>query len=349
MVRTLSSTHRRGAKNLPSDVCHPNLYPTAPVLSSLDSSAGSHPTSSRDSSVHADQARFGGTTRSQASCSLACFVAIVTSDVSVAVPALTPASQPSVHEPDPPKTTSSRAAVKANAWLLSSETPSIGVESSACLLAEDCLETLRTRRYASSIEEDFVRLRGLVLTLLSKRAREVFPRRLAPARDPLSSAPEARPERGTSWGPKPEQPDFCRYERTHGQHSYEPSILLRARFATSVRVRQRRPARDFTDSSRCLRPERDQRTGEEPCPLRLSLRSISRPSLSRSSTRRQLPRLRVAVVVNELEECRSVPGTARHATWVAVPKRRLLSAIPAVEVPSFENRGHPVSSLESCS
>jgi len=125
----------------------------------------------------------------RASCSLACFVAIVTSDVSVAVPALTPASQPSVHEPDPPKMTSSRAAVKADAWLLSSETPSIGVESSACLLAEHCLETLRSRRYASSIDEDFFRQRGLVLTLLAKRAREVFPRKLALARDPLSSAP----------------------------------------------------------------------------------------------------------------------------------------------------------------
>lgn len=115
-------------------------------------------------------------------------MAIVTSDVSVAVPALTSASQPSVHEPDPPKTTSSRAAVKADAWLLSSETPSIGVESSACLLAER-LETLRTRRYASSNEEDFFRQRGLVLTLLAKGAREVLPRRLALARDPLSSAP----------------------------------------------------------------------------------------------------------------------------------------------------------------
>lgn len=125
----------------------------------------------------------------------ACSVAIVTSDVSVAVPALTPASQPSVHWPDPPKMTSSRAAVKADAWLLPSETPSIGVDSSACLLAkvallsENRLESLRTRRYASSFDEDFVRQRGLVLTLLAKRAREVFPRRLALARDPLSSAP----------------------------------------------------------------------------------------------------------------------------------------------------------------
>lgn len=51
-------------------------------------------------------------------------------------PLLTPASQPSVHLPDPPKTTSSRAAVKADAWLPSPETPSTGVDSSAYPLAE---------------------------------------------------------------------------------------------------------------------------------------------------------------------------------------------------------------------
>jgi hypothetical protein len=189
LVRTLSSTHRRGAKNLPSDVCHPNPYPSAPVLSSLDFiRALTRPLRGTRRFTPTKPAS-AGPLESHASCSLACFVAIVTSDVSVAVPALTPASQPSVHEPDPPKTTSSRAAVKADAWLLSSETPSIGVESSACLLAEHCLETLRPRRYASSIDEDFFRQRELVLTLLAKRAREVFPRRLALARDPLSSAP----------------------------------------------------------------------------------------------------------------------------------------------------------------
>jgi hypothetical protein len=51
---------------------------------------------------------------------------------------------------------------------------------------------------------------------------------------------------------------------------------------------------------------------------------------------------------NEPEEHWSVTGTARHATWVAAPKRRLFSAIPAGRVPSFEHRGHPVSSRESC-
>lgn len=125
----------------------PNLYPTAPVLSSLDFSTGSHPTSSRDSSVHADQARFGGTARSHVDYSPACSVAIVTSDVSVAVPALTPASQPSVHWPDPPKMTSSRAAVKADAWLLPSETPSTGVDSSACFA---CTKWLPLRRTVSN-------------------------------------------------------------------------------------------------------------------------------------------------------------------------------------------------------
>lgn len=108
-------------------------------------------------------------------------------------PLVTPASQPSVHLPDPPKMTSSRAAVKADAWLPSPETPSTGADSSAYLLAEVALlrgrlESLRSRRYAPSIEDDFFRQRRLVLTLLAKHAREVFPRRLAPAREPLSSA-----------------------------------------------------------------------------------------------------------------------------------------------------------------
>lgn len=116
--------------------------------------------------------------------------------------------------------------------------------------------------------------------------------------------PLTRPEQRTSWGPKPEQPDFCRYESTHGQHPYELSILLRARFATSVRVRCRRPNRDFTESSRCHRPGRDQRPGEEPCLLRLFLRSISRPSLSRSSTRGLRSRSRV---ISSCERARGVP------------------------------------------
>lgn len=108
-------------------------------------------------------------------------------------PLVTPASQPSVHLRDPPKMTSSRAAVKADAWLPSPETPSTGADSSAYPLAEVVLlrrrlESLRSRRYAPSIEDDFFRQRRLVLMLLAKHAREVFPRRLAPAREPLSSA-----------------------------------------------------------------------------------------------------------------------------------------------------------------
>jgi hypothetical protein len=155
-------------------------------------------------------------------------------------PLVTPASQPSVHLLDPPKMTSSRAAVKADAWLLSPETPSTGADSSAYPLAEVAplrgrLESLRPRRYAPSIEDDFFRQRRLVLTLLAKRAREVFPRRLAPAREPLSSAYATSATHIV--GAEARTTDFCRYERTHGQHPYELSILLRARFATSVRVR----------------------------------------------------------------------------------------------------------------
>lgn len=89
--------------------------------------------------------------------------------------------------------TFSRAAVKADAWLPSPETPSTGADSSAYPFAEVVplrrrLESLRSRRYASSIEDDFFRQRRLVLMLLAKHAREVFPRRLALAREPLSSA-----------------------------------------------------------------------------------------------------------------------------------------------------------------
>lgn len=86
--------------DLPSDVCHPiyvlstSLHPCSRRPKKLPDL---HPTSSRDSSVHADQARFGGTTRWVARFSLADLVVIFTSDVSVAVPVpITLASQPSV-------------------------------------------------------------------------------------------------------------------------------------------------------------------------------------------------------------------------------------------------------------
>lgn len=51
---------------------------------------------------------------------------------------------------------------------------------------------------------------------------------------------------------------------------------------------------------------------------------------------------------NELGEVRSTPGIARRATWVAAPKPKVPPAIPAREIPSFEYRGHPVSSPEAC-
>lgn len=91
-VRPLSRDAPEGCQGPSVQRLPPNPYPDSlpPVLSSLEFGTGSHPTSSRDSSVHAGRARFGGTARFRASCSLACLVAIVTSDASVAVPARDP-------------------------------------------------------------------------------------------------------------------------------------------------------------------------------------------------------------------------------------------------------------------
>lgn len=163
------------------------------MLSSLEFGTGFHPTSSRDSSVHAGRARFGGTARFRASCSLARLVAIVTSDASVAVPARDPGLSAERSFAGPAEDDFFPRRRESRRWFLSPETPSTGADSSAYPLAEVALlrgrlESLRLRRYASSIEDDFFRQRRLVLTLLAKDAREVFPRRLAPAREPLSSA-----------------------------------------------------------------------------------------------------------------------------------------------------------------
>lgn len=108
-------------------------------------------------------------------------------------PLVTPASQPSVHLPDPPKMTSSRAAVKARRVVSVTRDAFHRCRFERLPPCGDCLlrgrlESLRSRRYAPSIEDDFFRQRRLVLILLAKHAREVFPRRLAPAREPLSFA-----------------------------------------------------------------------------------------------------------------------------------------------------------------
>lgn len=67
--------------------CLLTLYLSAPVLSTFELLAWARThRAPKDSSVHADVARFGGTARSKASCSLADFVATFASDASVATP-----------------------------------------------------------------------------------------------------------------------------------------------------------------------------------------------------------------------------------------------------------------------
>lgn len=113
LVRDLSSAYLRGTKNLPSDFCHPKtLYPNLhPCSRRPKKHSDSHPTSSRDPSVHADRARFGGTTRARARYSLASLAAIFASDASVAVPARPLGLSTERGSPDPPKMISTRAAV----------------------------------------------------------------------------------------------------------------------------------------------------------------------------------------------------------------------------------------------
>lgn len=100
--------------------------------------------------------------------------------------------------------------------------------------------------------------------------------------------------------------------------------------AASVRVRARRPGLRRAQRARL---ELHDSSSEEPCPLRRSLRPISRPSLSRSSRSRAGLRLATTAL---RDRARGVPehaGISRRAAWVAAPKRRLMLAIPAGRSP----------------
>jgi hypothetical protein len=99
-------------------------------------------------------------------------------------------------------------------------------------------------------------------------------------------------------------------------------------------------------SSHRLRPSVIKRPDEEPCLLRILLRPISRPSLSRSSTRR-FGHVNVAAA-NELRKSRSTPGTARRATWVAVPKRRFHKRFPPVKAPPSSAADTPCRLSKIC-
>lgn len=93
---------------LPPKTLYPNLHPCS---RRPKKHSDSHPTSSRDPSVHADRARFGGTTRARARCWLASLAAIFASDASVAVPASPPRSLNRARSAGPAKMISTRIAV----------------------------------------------------------------------------------------------------------------------------------------------------------------------------------------------------------------------------------------------
>lgn len=126
---------------------------------------------------------------------------------------------------------------------------------------------------------------------------------------------------------KPDTPTSAVRFSTHG-HTRKSS---RSSSARGCRLCLRSMTATRLASSHRLRPSVIKRPDEEPCLLRILLRPISRPSLSRSSTRR-FGHVNVAAV-NELRKFRSTPGIARRATWVAVPKRRFHKRFPPVKAP----------------
>lgn len=130
-----------------------------------------------------------------------------------------------------------------------------------------------------------------------------------------------------SWRLKPDTPTSAVRFWTHG-HTRKSS---RSSSARGCRLCLRSMTATRLASSHRLRPSVIKRPDEEPCLLRILLRPISRPSLSRSSTRR-FGHVIVATA-NELRKFRSTPGTARRATWVAVPKRRFHKRFPPVKAP----------------
>lgn len=138
--------HPRGAEDLPSDFCHPifSLPKLHPCSRRSKKHPGSHPTSSRDSPVHAGRACFGGTARVKTRCSLADLVAIFTSDVPVASSPHDPSLSAERRAFELAEATSPRDAVTRRE-LSSPGTPSAGVDSSAWLLAEWDRVFARTR------------------------------------------------------------------------------------------------------------------------------------------------------------------------------------------------------------
>lgn len=173
--------------------------------------------------------------------------------------------------------------------LPSPETSSTGVDSSACLLVRGGKDfALRRRSFVSNLgARERLRLhthRRLPFAFgaraLSCESARGVPSRLAPARVSHSTSREAR-LRDRHLGGRSRNLRFLPYEQRRTDAPFRAldppprevcDLCPRCEDATRV-----------TPSPR-HRFERDQRPSEEPCPLRHSLRPISRPSLSRSST-----------------------------------------------------------------
>jgi hypothetical protein len=135
------------------------------------------------------------------------------------------------------------------------------------------------------------------------------------------------PQTHASWRLKPDSPTSAVRFSTHGH----TRMSSRSSSARGCRLRPRSMTATRLASSHRLLPSVIKRPDEEPCLLRILLRPISRPSFSRGSTLR-LGHVNVAAG-NELRKFRSTPGTARRATWVAVPKRRFHRRFPPVKSP----------------
>jgi hypothetical protein len=145
-----------------------------------------------------------------------------------------------------------------------------------------------------------------------------------------------------SWRLKPDTPTSAVRFSTHG-HTRKSS---RSSSARGCRLCLRSMTATRLASSHRLRPSVIKRPDEEPCLLRILLRPISRPSLSRSSCSSVWPRNRC-----RRERAQDNPEHAGYCPSCNMgrgPEAKVPQAIPAREGPSFECRGHPVSSPEGC-
>lgn len=276
-VRALSSTHPRGAEILPTDFCHPIFFFSLPLCTrALVARKGR----SARTEPFRETRRFTptnllGRDRSIKGKVFACRCRFRSTppDASIRGSSSRPsASQPNVRGLEPLRSLL-RTRRDANVRFVDQETPSTGVDSSACFLAEGAgsspfrnrrptrLESRLRRRYASSVTE------GLVSPLRACAqgycARGV-PTKLAPACVCSCRRLAANVFRETLlWGPRDPNIQLLPYVVTHGH---------------TRRSSQSSSARGCRLCPRCLpssrlaplrRPilERHDRPSEEPCLL----------------------------------------------------------------------------------